>query len=157
MPGYGLRLIALDLSHTADAGTTWQSCRPFGPDSQQFTWYRDLMASSPQPTVVTLYNEWHHLLATRSASTWMPAIQQGSAAISGFGLFAERAEYGGVPYFNTALQTGDILANGAHTRFYRRVTSYLLLRLPRGGGAMHVEIKDLLGTVLDSSECPVRK
>ncbi|MDP2325567.1 MAG: metallophosphoesterase, partial [Gammaproteobacteria bacterium] len=51
VPAFGLRLIALDLSHTPDANTTWQSCQPFGADSAQLAWYRERMADSGQPFV----------------------------------------------------------------------------------------------------------
>lgn len=156
VPAFGLRLIALDLSHTPDAGTTWQSCQPFDADSAQFAWYRDRMAASDQPFVLTLYNEWHHLVNKHADGGWMPLIQQGSAAISGFGLFAERAEYGGLPCFNTALQTGEVFGNGTHTKFHKKAPSYLLITLFRDGSPMTVAIKDLQGAVLDRTEWPAR-
>lgn len=153
---FDLRLIALDLSHTADAGTTRQSCPPFGPDSEQFRWFQETMANSHQGFVLTLYNEWHHLMNTLADGIWMPRIQQGTAAISGFGFFAERAEYDGLPCFNTALQTGPLYANGHHTKFHQVVQSYILLTFRRDGGPMRVALKDLQGNPLDVTEWSAR-
>ncbi len=52
VPEFGVRFFALDLSHLSDMGTTWQTCHPYDRDSAQYTWYRGLMAASPQPFVV---------------------------------------------------------------------------------------------------------
>jgi len=156
VPAFGLRLIALDLSHTRDAGTTWQSCQPFGVGSAQFDWYRKRIGESDHPFVLTLYNEWHHLVNKLADGAWMPLIQQGSAAVSGFGLFAERAEYGGIPCFNTALQTGEVFGNGRHTKYCRKLPNYLLLTFNSDGTPMTAELKDLQGERLDHTAWPAR-
>jgi len=156
LPAYDLRLIALDLSHTADAGTTWQSCRDFGTDSEQFEWYRETIAASGQRHVITLYNEWHHLVDKLADGAWMPLIRQGSAALSGFGLFAEQADYGGLPCFNTSLKAGEIFGSGARTRFYEKSPGYLLLTFPESGGPMIAEFKGLDGRVMNRTEWPGR-
>jgi len=157
VPEFGMRLIALDMNHTADFGTTWQSSHAFDADAEQFTWYRSRMAESTQPFVLTLYNEWHRLVEKHADGGWMPLFQQGSAAISGFGLFAERADFDGLPCFNTALQTGQVFAHGKRTRFHRKVPSYLLVTLPKDGATMRVDIKALDSEVMDSTEWPARK
>ena len=40
LPDFRVRFVALDLNHISDRGTTWQTCHDFGPDSEQFRWYR---------------------------------------------------------------------------------------------------------------------
>ncbi len=114
------------------------------------------MTEAQQPFVLTLYNEWHHLVNKIADGAWMPVVQRGSAAVSGFGLFAERAEYGGLPCFNTALQTGEVLGNGSRTQFHQKVRSYLLFTFFRELGPMKAEIKNLDGATLDSTVWPAR-
>ena len=155
IPAFDLRLIALDLSHTPDAGTTWQSCQDFGVDSAQLKWYRETMEASDQRFVITAYNEWHHLVGKIADGEWMKIAKQGSAAVSGFGLFAERADFEGLPCFNTALKTGDIYGNGGRTRFYQKAPSYLLLTIPREG-PMVAEFKGLNGAPMNRTEWPGR-
>lgn len=157
LPAFDLRLIGLDLSHTRDGGTTWQSCPDFGPDSDQLNWFRRVMGASTQRHVVTVYNEWHHLLAKLADGAWMAQIRRGSAAVSGFGLFAERADFDGLPCFNTALKTGPIYGNGGRTRFYQKAPGYLMLTFPRGGGPMKAEFKGLNGNTMNQSSWPGRR
>lgn len=157
IPGFEVRVIGLDLSHTPDAGTTWQSCQAFDTGSAQFTWYRETMESSRQRFVLTTYNEWHHLVGKLAGGEWMKLIKKGSAALSGFGLFAERADFEGLPCFNTALKTGPIYSNGGRTRFYQQAPSYLLITIPKAGGLMEVSFKGLNGKVMNRTEWPGRE
>lgn len=154
---FDVRILGLDLSHTPNAGTTWQSCQAFDTGSAQFTWYRDTMASSHQRFVITAYNEWHHLVGKLAGGEWMKLIRQGSVAVSGFGLFAERADFEGLPCFNTALKTGEIYSNGARTRFYQKTPSYLLFSIPKSGGPMVADFKSLDGKRMNQSEWPGRE
>lgn len=153
---FDVRIFGLDLSHTPNAGTTWQSCQAFDIGSAQLKWYREGMESSTQRYVLTVYNEWHHLVSKLADGAWMRVARQGSAAISGFGLFAERADFEGFPCFNTALKVGDVYGNGGRTRFYQKAPSYLLITIPRDGGPMIAELKGLLGTTMNRSEWPGR-
>jgi hypothetical protein len=45
LPAFDARFIALDLNHISDLGTTWQTCHPFLPGSEQFEWYQQLILS----------------------------------------------------------------------------------------------------------------
>lgn len=157
IPGFDVRILGLDLSHTPDAGTTWQSCQAFDTGSAQFTWYRDAMASSHQRFVLTVYNEWHHLVGKLAEGEWMKLIKRGSAAVSGFGLFAEQADFDGLPCFNTALKTGDIYSNGPRTRFYQKAPSYLLFSIPKEVGPLRAEFKSLDGRLMNTTVWPGRK
>jgi len=80
-------------------------------------------------------------------------LGQGSAVISGFGYFAERAEVDGVPFFNTALGVGAKYPD-PQSKFFASEASYVLLRFVRGGKSFVVELKNLGGDVLDRSEWP---
>lgn len=157
IPGFDMRFIALDLNHISDQGSGWQSCHPFDRNSAQFTWYSALMSGSTQRFVVTVYNEQHRQVRRQNEGAWGALIQQGTVAITGFGLFAERAEVDGFPYINTALKAGDVYADTGKSQFVERVANYVLMTVPRGEGEMTVDIKGLDGGVLDTSTWPGRK
>lgn len=157
VPGFDLRFIALDLSHLSDMGSNWQSCHPLDETSEQFQWYRNLMPKSTQRFVVTVYNEQHRQVRQQNEGAWGDLIQQGTMAITGFGLFAERAEVEGFPYFNTALKKGPVYADKGNALFLESVPNYLLLTVPRGEGEMTVELKGLDGRTLDKTSWPGRK
>ena len=84
---------------------------------------------------------------------WHALFRQGTAVVSGFGYFAERAEADGFPYFNTALGAGAKYAD-PKSKFLAGEASYILLTVPRDAKTMSVEIKRLNGEVLDRSESP---
>jgi hypothetical protein len=156
IPGFDTRFIALDLSHTKDMDTNWQSCMPWDEKSAQFRWYRELMAASPQRFVVTVYNEQHRQVRQKNEGAWGRLIQQGSLAVTGFGLFAERAEVEGFPFLNTALKAGHPYPDTGNTTFIESTPNYVLLTIPRGPGKLVAEIKSLEGVVLDRSAWPGR-
>ncbi len=157
VPGFDLRFIALDLNHISDMGSNWQSCHPFDDGSAQFQWYRDLMPKSTQRFVVTVYNEQHRQVRQQNDGAWGDLIQQGTMAITGFGLFAERSEVEGFPYLNTALKKGPVYADKGNALFLESVPNYLLLTVPRGKGEMTATFKGLDGATLDETSWPGRK
>ena len=107
LPDFGLRLVALDLNHISDMGTTWQTCHPFDKDSEQFQWYEKLMAGPKPPLVVTLYNERNASIRAKADGAWHQLFRQGTLAVTGFGYFAERAEVDGFTYYNTSLSRSE--------------------------------------------------
>ncbi len=151
VPAFGLRFIALDLEHTSDFGTTWQTGHDFHAGSAQFEWYRELVARRDRNFVVTIHNERNATMRGYEKGEWERMFRQGTAVISGFGYFAERAEVEGIPYFNTALGTGAKYPD-PHSKFFHREASYVLLKFTRGGKTMAAEIKNLKGETLDRSE-----
>jgi len=153
IPGFEARFLALDLSHTQDQGTTWETNHPFTSDSVQFRWYAEQIARRDRRFVITLMNERNATMRGYQKGVWTPLFRQGSAVVSGFGYFAERAELDGIPYFNTALGAGAKYPD-PHSKFFASEASYLLLRLPRGGKSFSAELKNLPGAVLDRSEWP---
>ena len=152
VPDFNLRLIALDLNHISDLGTTWQTCHAFGADSEQFIWYRDLMEKTQASFVVTLQNERNATMRSQIGGAWGHWLERGSAVVTGFGYFAERAEVNGFPYFNTALKGDGDRYPDPKSDFLASQHSYLLLTLQRGETRMIAELKNLQGTVLDRRE-----
>jgi hypothetical protein len=151
IPGFDLRFLALDLQHTQDMGTTWQTGHPFDANSEQFKWYREQIGRRDRAFVITLHNERNAAMRNYEKQEWHRLFRQGSAAISGFGYYAERAELDGALYFNTALGTGAKYPD-PQSKFLAGEASYILLRFPRERGRFAVEIKSLAGAVLDRSE-----
>ncbi len=151
VPAFDVRFAALDLSHTEDQGNSWQTCHAFGENSAQYLWYRNLMAEADEAFIVTLQNEKNERVRQQVGGKWHQLFRQGTAVITGYGYFAERAEKDGFPYFNTSLNgTGDAYPD-TNSKFFQRKDSYILLTFSRERGTMTVEIKDHHGMVLDRS------
>lgn len=153
VPGFDVRFLALDLQHTSDFGTTWQTGHDFHAGSPQFEWYAEQIARRDRGFVITLLNERNATMRSYEKGAWARMFQQGSAVLSGFGYFAERAEVDGFPYFNTALGAGAKYPD-PQSKFFAGEPSYLLLRFLRGAKTFTVEIKDLAGKTLDRTEWP---
>ena len=151
IPGFDVRFLALDLQHTSDFGTTWQTGHDFHAGSAQFDWYREQVGRRDRAFVISLQNERNSQMRGYEKGEWHRMFRQGSAVITGFGYFAERAEVDGFPYFNTALGAGAKYPD-SQSKFFASEPSYMLLRFPRGGAKFAVELKSLHGAVLDRSE-----
>jgi cytochrome c peroxidase len=151
IPAFDVRFIALDFNHLSDQGTTWQTCHPLGKDSEQFRWYEPLSARRDRDFVITLYNEKNSSVRAQADGEWGRMIERGTAAITGFGYFAERAEVDGFPYFNTALGKGAKYRD-PDSKFFAPVANYLLLTIGRDSDSMSIEVKDLKGQTLDRSQ-----
>ncbi len=149
VPEFGVRFAALDLNHLGDFGTTWQTCHPFQRDSEQFTWYRELVDSSREPFFVTIYNEKNSHVRGLEEGEWGRMIRKGSVALSGFGYFGERAEVDGFTFYNTSLNgTGDRYPDPKSATLHS-ANNYLLLTFRPGGSELVIEMKDFAGTLLD--------
>lgn len=149
IPEFGVRFAALDLNHLRDFGTTWQTCHPFQRDSEQFSWYRELINSSRDPFFITIYNSKNSNVRGLEGGEWARMIRKGSVALSGFGYFAERAEIDGFTCYNTSLNgTGDRYPD-PKSALLHSVNNYLLLTFRPGGNELIIELKDLAGPVLD--------
>jgi hypothetical protein len=158
LPGFDLRLIALDLNHIQDFGTTWQTCHVWQTDSPQFQWFTETMASSTNSFVLTLMNEKQTQVLGLTKGAWHESFRKGSALITGFGYFADRAELtGGIPYFNTCLKGDGDLYKDPQSKFHAREDNYLLLTLTAGAQTMKIQFKNLRGEVLDTREITKRE
>lgn len=150
---FDLRLIALDLNHIQDFGTTWQTCHAWQPGSPQFQGYADLMAANRQGFVLTLMNEKQTQLQGLAKGAWHEHFRKGSALITGFGYFADRALLaGGLPYFNTCLKGDGDLYKDPQSQFHAREDNYLLITCRAGSPTLRVQFKNLRGEVLDTTE-----
>ncbi|MBS0210324.1 MAG: metallophosphoesterase [Planctomycetes bacterium] len=147
VPTVGARFLALDLNHISDQGTTYQTCHPLDPASEQFRWYQEQFEGARPRFVVTLQNERNATMRAQHGATWHRLFRQGSLVISGFGYFAERAEVDGLSYYNTALGVGAKYPD-PQSKFFASVASYVLLSIKPD--AMRVELKSLAGDVLDA-------
>lgn len=155
-PQFQVRLIALDLHHTQDFGTTWQTGHAFDRDSEQIHWYQSLQAQRPEGYVITLYNERHGQVRGRGDQGLHPLFKQGEACISGFGHFGERAMFDGLPYFNTSLNGQGAKYPDAHSQAFVHEHNYLLLTRKPQAATLTVEIKNLAGEVRDRAELAPR-
>lgn len=157
-PEFNIRFIALDLNHLSDLGTTWQTCHPWKADSEQFQWYKTAIREAREGYVVTLMNESYRALKAAGPTLWMDEYTKGSALVTGFGYFAERAEPApGFPYYNTSVNGHGTLYLDKTSQFHASVDSYLLLTLKAKGKTMRAELKALDGSgVLDGIDIPQR-
>ena len=156
LPDFDIRFIALDLQHISDFGSTWQTCHPFDAQSEQFLWYRDLMAQSSQGFVFTLINEKQTAVESQTKGLWHEWFSKGSALISGFGYFADRAELkSGLPYYNTCLKGDGSPYKDPRSKFFAQQHNYLLLTLRRGQ-PVTIQFKNLKGEVLDTTHIEKR-
>ena len=149
VPGFDTRFIALDLNHISDMGTTWQACHPFAAGSEQFEWYDRLTTQTDPRFVVTLYNEQNASIRAKERGRWHQMFRRGTICITGFGYFAERAMFDGVPYFNTSVNGRGDRYPDPHSKFLAGRDSYILLTFHREPREMIVDLKTLDGAVLD--------
>jgi hypothetical protein len=158
IPDFGLRLLALDIQHISDFGNTWQTCHAFDSGSEQFRWFRERMDETNASFIFSLMNEKQSSLNGVTKGLWHQQFVRGSALISGFGYFAERAELdGGLPYFNTCLKGDGDVYKDPHSKFLAREDNYLLLTFKRGAETMTVQFKNLRGEVMDTRVIAKRK
>jgi len=149
IPGFNIRFAALDLHHISDLGSTWQSCHPFGKDSEQFLWYEKLINDKARKFIVTLYNERNGSMRAQARGAWHGMFRKGTIAITGFGHYAERAEVNGFPYYNTSLSGKGTHYPDDKSAFLKGEDSYILLTITKNPAKIAVEIKGLDGKVLD--------
>ena len=158
VPDFNVRFVALDMSHISDFGTHWQTCHAWQPDSEQFKWYQDLMASTQAGYVFTLMNEKQTAVNGRTQGAWHKEMRKGSALVTGFGYFADRAELAdGLPYFNTCLKGDGAPYKDPQSKYFAQEDNYLLLTFKQGEKTMTAQLKNLKGEVLDTRVIGTRK
>ncbi len=158
IPEFDVRFIATDLNHIQDYGTNWQTCHAWHPDSPQFQWFAETMAAVKSGFVFTLMNEKQGQLAGLTKGAWHEHFRKGSALVTGFGYFADRAELkGGLPYFNTCLKGDGAKYKDPQSQFFAQQDNYLLLTFTAGSPTMTVQFKNLRCEVLDTTTIAKRK
>lgn len=150
VPEFGVRFVALDFCHLSDQGTTWQTCHSPKRDGPQFGWYRDLMAASHQPFLITLDNERNATVRAQEGGEWGRMMAHGSFTITGFGYFAERAEVDGVTYYNTSVGGTGTPYPDPKSALLKSEDNFILLTFRRERREVRVELKNMQGEVLDS-------
>lgn len=149
---FGARFVALDLQHISDFGSTWQTCHAFAPGSDQFEWYKQVMDDNRASFVFTINNEQNSAMRTQAKGGWGKTFRKGSALITGFGSFNERAEWEGFPCFNTHAHGHGTLYKDPHSTFLSEEGGYLLLTFKKEADSMTVQIKNQKGDMLDTRE-----
>lgn len=149
IPEFPVRFIALDLNHVSDFGTTWQTCHPFDIHSDQYRWYLDQIKDSDNRFTITIHNENTGTVRYLSKGIWGTAMKKSTICITGFGYFAERAEFEGGTYYNISLHGKGDRYPDQHSRFFQSRDAYLLLTFKRSEKIMSAEIKDLDGICID--------
>jgi hypothetical protein len=151
VPDFGVRFVALDFNHISDFGTTWQTCHDFSRESAQFRWYEKMM-EKPSPFVVTLYNERNASIRSQAKGGWHELFRKGTACITGFGHFAERAEVDGLLYFDTSLNGKGNRYPDPKSKALFSEDNYVLLTFNREEKTMTIDLKSLEGKLLDRTE-----
>lgn len=154
-PDFKARFVALDLEHIQDMGTTWQTGHPFDEGSAQLAWYRQQMEPQHAGHTITIQNERNATMRSQLKGEWGRLFQQGTAVITGFGYFAERAMVDGFPYYNSALKGNGDKYPDPKSAFFASEHSYILLTF-RPGSPMQIEMKSLAGQVLDQQSYPAK-
>ncbi|MBR0191462.1 MAG: metallophosphoesterase family protein [Thermoguttaceae bacterium] len=124
-----LRIVALDLNHTYDFGTSLQTCHDWHRGSDQFEWYdRVSREGGEKRFMVTFQNEQCSAMRNKENGEWHKMFSRGTCMIAGFGHYAERAETSdGMTYFNTShYGRGDKYADPKKV-FCESVDNFLLV------------------------------
>lgn len=148
---FDLRFIALDIQHIGDMNNTWRTCHAFDAESEQFRWFKERMDETKAGFVIPIMNEKQSSLVGATKGLWHKEFVRGSALITGFGYFGERAELDGeLPYFNTCIKGNGDVYKDAKNQFLTREDNYLLLTFRGGEDKMTVQFKNLRGEVMDT-------
>jgi hypothetical protein len=145
LPRFGVRFAALDLNHTSDMGTTWQTGHPFAPGSAQFEWFDRLTRLAEEPFVIAIQNEQNNSMRHRKG--WGELFQRCNFVITGFGYYAEFAEDGKTGFYNTSVGGHGTPYKDGKSKFLAREDNYVLLTF-RMGAPVVAELKTLTGKVL---------
>lgn len=146
IPDFNVCFIALDLNHTSDFGTTWQTCHDFHLGSEQMRWYSEIAKKNRGEKKITLQNEKNQTMRNQDDGMWAKLFRESSAVVSGYGYFSECAEVDGFPYFNTSLKAGDQYPD-EFSRSIKAIDGYMLITLSKEGSI--IELKSLKGEILD--------
>jgi hypothetical protein len=155
IPAFDLRIIGLDLNHVYDQGTFLEACHDFDKNSEQLAYYREVMALPKKKFILTINNEKNESVRNLAGGEWGRLMTRGTLTATGFGYFAERAETGGYPWFNSSLSGKGDRFPDTESKFLVSENSYLFFRFKRGQNEMTAEIRRMEdGAVLDKITRP---
>ncbi len=126
IPDYNIQFIGVDLNHIGDIGKTWQTCRTYHKNSDQFRWYKYITESSKSTHKITINNANSPHIRKVENGIWRDAMENITAVITGSGYYAEVAQPNKTLYFNTSLIAGDVYADPGAI-ITTRERSYVLL------------------------------
>jgi len=154
VPYHPLTLVALDLHHVSDFGTTWQSCQSFNADSEQVNWLRSAAMPRRMDFHLFLYNERNATVRKLAGGAIDEVFRRSpsAAAVTGFGGFGERAEWEGIPSYNTHIHGKGIDYPDPHRTFSTLGGNYLLVTHRRGEKQITIDIKSTDGEILDTRQ-----
>jgi len=124
-----LRVVALDLNHTYDFGTSLATCHDWHKGSDQFEWFdRVSREGAEKRFMVTFQNEQCGAMRNRENGAWHEMFSRGTCMVAGFGHYAERAVTpNGMTYFNTSnYGRGDKYPDPKKV-FFESVDNFLLV------------------------------
>ena len=100
----------------------------FHEGSEQFKWYKKIMANSKTKYLLTLYNSGNANIRNVFSGIWRPNLEKGSACICGFGYLMECAKMRdtGFTYLNTSLAAGDPLFDKHNSIYSKQISGYVL-------------------------------
>lgn len=148
LPDFDVSFLALDLNHTYDVGTTWQSCHDFTLNSSQYQWYKEQVERNDASILITLMNEKNETVRNMENGIWNPLLKSNTAVITGCCYMAEWAQTDGVHYFNTSAIAGDVFPDPYSKSLYRE-DGYLMLVFHKNA-PLRVDMKKLNGELLKS-------
>jgi hypothetical protein len=126
IPDYNIQFFAVDLNHIGDIGTTWQTCRRYNTNSEQYQWYKYAIESSKSTYNITINNANSPHIRRVENGIWENALENNTAVITGSGYYAEVVQPNETLYFNTSLIAGDVYADPGAI-ITTRERSYVLL------------------------------
>ncbi|WP_218932054.1 metallophosphoesterase [Adhaeretor mobilis] len=157
VPEFHLRLVAIDNAHVTDNGTNLQACHDVDAESEQFLWYKNLVETTDtsETSLITLYNSSNTVVANPDGvfKHWKPFLRKNTAILTGYGLYAERAEMQGLPWYNSSLVKGrpQDMYFDKNQAFGAGVSSYVLMKFNNDTHQLVIELKNVEdGSVLDT-------
>ena len=140
IPNYNIHFFAVDLNHIGDIGKTWQTCRRYDANSEQFKWYKYAIESSKSTFNITINNSNNPHIRKVKNGIWKDAMENNTAVITGSGYYAEVAQPNKTFYFNTSLIAGDVYADPGAI-LTTRERSYVLLTC--NSNSLTISLKNL--------------
>lgn len=150
VPRFSLKIVALDLNHTSDLGTSLQTSHSYKIDDEQYRWYEQVMNNATQKYIVTVQNERCASVRSLENGAWGKLFAKGTICVAGFGHYAERAQTdNGMVYYNTSTYGRGDKYPDPKKCYFESVDNFLLLTFHDGKMTSQLlRLED--GHVLDS-------
>ncbi len=130
IPEVRLRLVALDMSHLSDQGTTYQTCHSCDRNSDQFQWFNKIATHASEDYLITIYNASNKFVRDWDNGCWHHAFLKANPTFcaTGFGYYAEQSENPqGQIFFNSSLAVNGAKYPDSGSKYLQIEGSFLLL------------------------------